>query len=70
MISGVESRFWWKGRIDHAKETLILLKARAKKFKEIEKQIKNIHDYKVPEIVAIPITAGSKEYLDWIDSIA
>ena len=66
IISGVESKFWWNGRIDKAKEFLILLKARKKDFKKIEKEIRRIHSYEVPEIIAFPIIAGSEKYLDWL----
>ena len=66
IISGVDSKFWWNGKIDTAKEFLVILKARCSSFKKIEKEIKRLHSYVVPEIIAIPIIAGSKEYLKWI----
>lgn len=66
IVGGIRSRFWWKGRIDSANEVLLILKTRAANFKEIEKEIKRIHSYEVPEIIALPIVAGSKEYLGWI----
>lgn len=66
IISGVESKFWWSGRIDKAKEILILLKARKKDFKKIGKEIKRIHSYEVPEVIAIPIISGNEKYLDWL----
>ena len=68
IISDVNSKFWWNQKIDTAKEFLIILKARCKSFKKIEKEVKRLHSYKVPEIIAIPIIAGSKEYLGWIDN--
>jgi periplasmic divalent cation tolerance protein len=66
IIFGVESRFWWKGRINKAKETLLILKTRRENFKRVEKEIKRIHSYEVPEIIALPIVAGSKSYLEWL----
>lgn len=66
IVDGIRSKFWWKGRIDSANEVLLILKTRAANFKEIEKEIKRIHSYEVPEIIALPIVAGSKEYLMWI----
>ena len=68
IITGLESKFWWKGRIERGGEVLVILKARADKFAKIEKEIKRIHSYEVPEIIALPIIAGSKKYLDWINS--
>ena len=65
-IPGIESRFWWNGRIDRAREVLIVMKTHGKNFAKVEKEVKRLHSYEVPEIVALPIVAGSKEYLDWI----
>jgi len=70
VMPGVESRFWWKGKIDKAKEFIILIKAVRKNFNAIEKAITWLHSYEVPEIIAIPIIAGSKGYLKWIDKDA
>ena len=67
IISGVDSKFWWNGKIDTAKEFLIILKVRRGSFKKIEKEVKRLHSYEVPEIIAVPIIAGSREYLGWIE---
>lgn len=69
LIPGIESWFWWKGKIDTAKEVLLVLKARSGSFKKIEAEVKKLHSYDVPEIIALPIGAGSKKYLAWIGSI-
>ena len=66
IISGVDSRFWWNGKIDQAREILVILKTKRGNFKKIEKETKRLHSYEVPEIIAIPIIAGSREYLGWI----
>ncbi|MDP3790795.1 MAG: divalent-cation tolerance protein CutA [Candidatus Omnitrophota bacterium] len=66
IVSGIESKFWWKAKIDSAKEVLIVMKTRRSNFKKIETEVKKMHSYEVPEIIAIPIIAGSKDYLDWI----
>ena len=65
-VPGVDSKFWWNGKIDKAKEVLVILKTKRSNFKKIEKEVKRLHGYEVPEIIAIPIIAGSKEYLGWI----
>ncbi|MFA5146315.1 MAG: divalent-cation tolerance protein CutA [Candidatus Omnitrophota bacterium] len=70
IIDGVRSRFWWQGKVDSADEVLVLFKAPAGNFRAIEKEVKRLHSYDVPEIIAIPITAGSREYLNWIDESA
>lgn len=67
IISGVESRFWWKGQIDKASEVLLMMKTKRADFKMIEKEIKMLHSYEVPEIIALPILEGISEYLNWIN---
>lgn len=62
-----QSVFFWKGNIESYQEHLLIIKTRIEKFQELENQIKSIHPYSVPEIIAIPIIAGNQEYLDWID---
>lgn len=69
IVTGIESKFWWRGRIDNAKEVLMLIKAKAGNFKIIEKEIKRIHSYEVAEIIALPIIKGSKDYLKWIQGM-
>ena len=66
IVSGVDSSFWWAGKIDRAREVLVIMKTRRLNFRRIEKEVKRLHSYKVPEIIAIPIIAGSKEYLNWV----
>jgi len=69
VVSGVESSFWWKAKIEKAKEYLVIIKAMRAKFTAIEKEIKRIHSYECPEILALPVVAGSKNYLNWICGI-
>ena len=66
ILPKVESRFWWKGKLDTASELLVTMKTVRSNFKKIEAEIKRIHSYDVPEIIALPIVAGSRDYLDWI----
>lgn len=67
IIEGVNSIFWWKGKLDKAKEKLLVIKTKKSFFKKIEKEILKNHSYDVPEIIAISIVAGNKNYLEWID---
>lgn len=64
----VTSSYWWKGRIEQAQEWMCLAKGKAEDYKKIEATIKSIHPYEVPEIVAIPISYGNIDYLQWIRS--
>lgn len=65
IFSGVESLFWWRGKVEGARESMIILKTRRKNFSAIAREIKRVHSYDLPEIIAMPITAGSWEYLEW-----
>lgn len=63
----VESLFWWQGKIDTAKELLLVIKSKRELLPRIIKLIKSKHSYQVPEIIALPIIAGNPDYLRWID---
>ena len=67
VIDGVNSLFRWQGKIDKAKEALLIIKTRKTLFNKLLKKVKSLHSYEVPEIIALPIIAGNKKYLDWID---
>ena len=67
IISNIESVFWWEGKIDRAQEVLLVIKSVESKVGEIIAAVKSLHSYEVPEIIALPITAGFKPYLDWIN---
>ncbi len=68
IIDRIDSLFFWEGKIDRAKECLLMIKSKKEKLSKIIKQVKLLHSYKVPEIIALPIIAGSKSYLRWIDA--
>jgi periplasmic divalent cation tolerance protein len=62
----VASTYWWEGGIERAEEWLVLLKLPAARFSELAAFITERHSYDEPEIVAIPIVAGTATYLSWI----
>ena len=62
----VESVFTWKGRVCREKEALMVIKTRALIFSRLEAKVKSLHSYTVPEIIALPIKKGSREYLAWV----
>jgi periplasmic divalent cation tolerance protein len=66
MVPGVRSIYRWKGEIWDSEERLLIIKTRAALFPALEKRIRTLHSYEVPEIVGIPITAGSPPYLEWV----
>jgi len=66
IVESVDSRFWWKGKIDSANEVLLIIKTRETAVSDVIKTVKSNHTYTVPEIIVLPIVGGSGEYLDWI----
>lgn len=66
ILSGVKSLFWWEGKVDQADEALLVMKTQKKLFSGVVKAVKSLHSYSVPEIIALPIVAGSEDYLKWV----
>jgi len=66
IIGPLTSFFQWQGKLDSAQEYLCLIKSREDLFSELEAAIKSMHPYEVPEILATPVTKGSKDYLNWL----
>ncbi len=64
--SPVKSVYRWKGRIESAREFLMVVKTVRSRFVSLERTIKELHSYDVPEILALPVVAGSRSYLEWI----
>jgi periplasmic divalent cation tolerance protein len=70
-IGPITSRYRWKGKVEQAEEWQCLAKTEAIRFRAVEKAIRELHSYEEPEILAIPVLAGSKGYLSWIsESVA
>jgi periplasmic divalent cation tolerance protein len=67
ILDNLESAFWWQGKIDAAKEVLLMIKSKKRLLPKVIKLIKSRHSYEVPEIIALPIIAGNPDYLRWID---
>ncbi|GAG12841.1 unnamed protein product, partial [marine sediment metagenome] len=63
IVPRVDSLFWWEGKLDSARESLLIAKTKASLFPEIVELVKRTHSYEVPEIIALPIIAGSEDYL-------
>ena len=64
--SRLESHYRWKGKIAKDSEYLLFIKTKSRNFSKLEKAIRKIHAYSVPEIIAIPIQKGSRSYLSWL----
>jgi periplasmic divalent cation tolerance protein len=68
--SQMESFFLWNGQINSETEVLVYMKTKKKTFNELADWIKTHHSYDVPEIIALPILMGSREYFKWIEEEA
>ncbi len=66
LTDGVGSVFCWQGKIEKTKETLMILKTRRNLFRKLTIEVKRHHSYQTPEIIALPIVDGSRDYLNWI----
>lgn len=66
ILGGVESIYRWEGAVETAAEVLAIIKTSNAKFPDLERRIRELHPYDVPEILAMPVIAGSDNYLRWI----
>ena len=68
--SSMDSYYTWKGKLEEEREYLLVMKSTAKRLPQLEKEVKRLHSYDVPEFIALPIAEGAKSYLDWLgDSV-
>ncbi len=66
MIPAIRSIYRWKGEICDDPEALLLIKSRRELFPRLEARVKELHSYDVAEIIALPVTTGSADYLGWV----
>jgi periplasmic divalent cation tolerance protein len=70
MRSPVESIYRWKGKVEVAREYLLVMKSTARRLRELERMVRSRHSYDVPEFLVLPVVSGSREYLAWlVDSV-
>jgi periplasmic divalent cation tolerance protein len=67
VLGPVQSIYRWKGKVQSAREVLMVIKTTDKRLADLEKEVKRWHSYDVPEFVVIPIAAGSRDYLAWLE---
>ncbi len=68
ILPEMESVYRWQGKIERQAEVLLLVKTTVEKFDELEREVRALHSYDTPEIIAVPVTAGSESYLRWLNS--
>lgn len=67
-VSGpIQSIYWWKDKVESAQEWVCSAKTHRQRYEEVEAAIHQAHSYDVPEVIALPIVAGSTQYLRWVD---
>ncbi len=66
VLSGLESEYWWQGKIESSREWLLMIKTTRTRMKEVEQVVKQTHSYQVPEILFLPVTRGERNYLRWV----
>jgi periplasmic divalent cation tolerance protein len=65
--SPVDSYYRWKDKVEKAREYILMIKSTERKLGGLEREVKRLHSYEVPEFIVLPIVAGSKAYLDWLN---
>ena len=68
IVPGIRSIYRWEGKICDDEEILLLIKSSTEKFEAVRDRIRQLHSYETPEIIALPITAGDRNYLTWLRS--
>ena len=70
ILPEMESVYRWQGKIERQSEVLLIAKTTRGKFDDLEREVRALHSYDTPEIVAVPIVAGSAPYLEWLAKAA
>ncbi len=68
ILPEMESIYRWDGKIERQSEILLLAKTTRAKFEELEREVRALHSYDTPEIIAVPVTTGSPAYLEWLNT--
>jgi periplasmic divalent cation tolerance protein len=66
ILPEMESVYRWQGKIERQSEVLLLAKTVLSKFEDLEREVRALHSYDTPEIIALPVVAGSSPYLEWL----
>lgn len=69
IVTSIQSIYYWQEKVCDEKEVLLIGKTRASLFEKVSQRVKELHSYTVPEIIALPIIKGSRDYLHWIGEV-
>ena len=67
-VPGIRSTYRWQGQVHDDEETLLVIKTTAAAYPALERRVRELHPYDVPEVIALPIVRGSEPYLSWLDA--
>ena len=67
IVDEIKSIFWWQKEINSANEVLLIAKSKRSLIQKIIKQVKSLHSYQTPEIIALPVVGGNQDYINWIN---
>jgi periplasmic divalent cation tolerance protein len=71
LLAPIDSVYQWKGKVTADREHLLVIKTMAHRLPELEKEIRRLHRYDIPEILTLPVSGGLAEYLEWVrESVA
>jgi periplasmic divalent cation tolerance protein len=65
----VTSIYRWKGKVESAREKLLIIKTSRKRLTKLQAAVERLHSYEVPEFIALPVVAGSRKYLAWLGDV-
>lgn len=68
VIDGMESVYRWNGKIEHSREAILIAKTDRRNVELVTARILELHSYETPAVVALPIEAGSSDYLTWVEN--
>jgi periplasmic divalent cation tolerance protein len=66
VLNPLESIYGWKSKVEVSREYLLLMKSTARRLPELERMVRSMHSYDVPEFLVLPVISGSREYLEWL----
>lgn len=66
LVPGLRSVYRWKGQRERAEEVLLIIKSRTQDYSAVEEALRALHPYELPEIIAVPVSAGLPAYLAWL----
>ncbi len=69
IVKGIRSIYSWQGKIEDEPEVLMVVKTQRHLFDALSREVKRLHSYTVPEIIAIPIVEGSVDYMNWLKEV-